>query len=294
MQSPSDRWFGAGRSIASDSAKAGAEATAAAVDGRTSELVFVFASVAYDLPTLLGTVRKEVGDGPVIVGASTIGEISTAGPTEHGVAVSALGGGGFTVRTRVAHIGQDGHRAAGADVAQTLAGMDRPHSVLILLADGLSGSPHEIVRGAYSVAGAGVPLVGGFAGDDRQFRQTYQFHGVGWDVSVLSGAVVGIALGSDEPLGIGIAHGWHRVEPPMIATRSAGETLMEIDDRPALMCWRNGSGPRPPRTRSSAATSTRSGCPGEAERTSGCCSGPMMPNARSPVPRKCPRARCSG
>jgi hypothetical protein len=40
MQSPSDRWFGAGRSIASDSAKAGAEATAAAVDGRTSELVF--------------------------------------------------------------------------------------------------------------------------------------------------------------------------------------------------------------------------------------------------------------
>jgi hypothetical protein len=234
MQTPSGRWFGAGHSVASDSAKAGAEAACAAVDGRTPELVFVFASVAHDLPALLGAVRKEIGDGPVIVGASSTGEISPAGPTDGGVAVSALGGGGFTVRTRVAHIGEDGHRAAGADVAQALAGVDRPHRVLILLADGLSGRPHEIVRGAYSVVGAAMPLVGGFAADDRQFRQTYQFHGLGWDVNVHSGTVIGIALGSDEPLGIGIAHGWHRVEPPMIATRCAGEILLEIDGKPAL------------------------------------------------------------
>jgi hypothetical protein len=112
--------------------------------------------------------------------------------------------------------------------------MDRPHSVLMLFCDGLPGSPQEIVRGAYSVAGAAVPLVGGFAGDDRRRRRTYQFHGVGENVDVLSGAVVGVALGSTQPLGVGVAHGWRRVEPPMIITGSSGGTIMEIDGKPAL------------------------------------------------------------
>jgi hypothetical protein len=234
MQSHSGRWFGAGRSVATDSVTAGAEATASAVDGRRPALVVVFVSVAHDLPALLGAVRKEVGAGPVIVGSTTAGEISPAGPTRQGVAVGALGGEGFTVRTRAAQIGQEGHRAAGAEAAGALAGMDRPHSVLMLLSDGLSGNPQEIVRGAYSVAGAAVPLVGGFSADDRRRRRTYQFHGVGENVDVLSGAVVGVALGSTQPLGIGVAHGWRRVEPPMIVTGSSGGTITEIDGQPAL------------------------------------------------------------
>jgi hypothetical protein len=234
MQSHSSRWFGAGRSVATDSVTAGTEAAAAAVDGRTPVLVFVFVSVAHDLPALLGAVRKEVGAGPVIVGSTTAGEISPAGPTRHGVAVGALGGDGFTVRTRAAQIGQEGDRAAGAKAAGALAGMDRPHSVLMLFCDGLPGNPNEIVRGAYSVAGAGVPLVGGFAGDDSRHRRTYQFNGVGENVDVLSGAVVGVALGSTQPVGVGVAHGWRRVEPPMIVTGSSGGTIMEIDGKPAL------------------------------------------------------------
>ncbi|GAA3344460.1 hypothetical protein GCM10020358_47810 [Amorphoplanes nipponensis] len=231
MQTVTGRWFGAGHSTAPDSAKAGAEAVVAALDGRTPKAVFVFCSTGHDLTALLAAVRAEAGPDAEIVGCTTLGELSSAGGAALGsVAVTALGGDGFTVRTRAAQVGAHSHREAGADVAAAMIGMDRPHTALMLLCDGLTGDPHEIVRGAYSVLGAAVPLVGGFSGDDHGSRRSFQFH----DDAVLSGAVVGVALGSDAPLGVGIAHGWHRTEPAMVATRSDGGRIFELDGEPAL------------------------------------------------------------
>jgi hypothetical protein len=229
MQTP-HRWFGAGHSTASDSAKAGAEAAASAIGSRRPSVVFVFASVQHDLPALLLAVRNEAGPDATVVGATTLGELAFDGMSLGGVAVAALGGEGFTVRTAVGHVRDVGHREAGAVAAGAMAGVTSPHSVLIMLCDGLSGNPHEVVRGAYSVLGAAVPLVGGFAGDDRSNRRTMQFH----DETIFEDSVVGIALGSDAPIGIGLAHGWRRVEPPMIVTKSAGSRIFEIDDEPAL------------------------------------------------------------
>jgi hypothetical protein len=230
MQTTPHRWFGVGQSSAADSAKAGAEAAAEAIGGRMPKAVFVFCSVAHDLPALLASVRGEAGPGVLIAGSTTTGELGSEGMTEGGVAIAALGGDGFTVRARMARIKEHGQRATGALVAEALHGMHDEHKVLIMLCDGLAGSPHEIVRGAYSVVGATVPLVGGFGGDDIRFSKTFQLY----DDHVLTGAVVGVALGSDAPIGIGIAHGWHRVEPPMIVSRSQGAHIYQLDGDPAL------------------------------------------------------------
>jgi hypothetical protein len=75
-----------------------------------------------------------------------------------------------------------------------------------------------------------VPLVGGFSGDEPGHRRTYQFH----DETVFSDAVIGIALGSDAPIGIGLGHGWKRRDAPMIVTKSSADRIYEIDDEPAL------------------------------------------------------------
>ena len=230
MQTHLHRWFGVGQSALPDSARAGAEAAAAAIGEREPKAVFVFCSVAHDLPALLAAVRAEAGPDAAVVGATTIGELGTGGMTAGGVAVAALGGDGFTVRTRVAHIRRTGQREAGAEIAAAMHGMHDDHQVLIMLADGLAASPQEVVRGAYSVIGATVPLVGGFAGDDQRFEKTYQF----CDDEIHSDAVIGIALGSDAPIGVGIAHGWRRVEPPMIVTKSQGAHIFKLDDQPAL------------------------------------------------------------
>jgi hypothetical protein len=112
--------------------------------------------------------------------------------------------------------------------------VDRPHRALVMICDGLTGNQHEMVRGAFSVVGAAAPLVGGCAGDDLTYVRTYQFYGGRDGVEVLSDAAIGIALGSDAPLGVGIAHGWRKQSDAMVVTNSRDGRVYELDGEPAL------------------------------------------------------------
>lgn len=224
------RWLEVGRSDDRDARIAGREAAATALRAEDAKLLIVFCSDAYDLVELLAGIGESAAGVPLI-GCSTAGEIATGGPGDHGVVVTALGGSGFSVVTRAATDASERLREAGAAVAQAARGVaDCEHRVLMLLSDGLAGDQQEIVRGAYSVLGAEVPLVGGCAGDDLKMAKTFQLH----DGRVLSNAVVGAAIGSDAPLGIGVRHGWRRVGEPMVATRSSGNRVYLLDDQPAL------------------------------------------------------------
>jgi hypothetical protein len=165
-----------------------------------------------------------------LIGCSTAGEIATGGPGDAGVVVAALGGA-FSVSTGVGREASHRLREAGAEAAACADAVEeRPHRVLMLLTDGLSGDQREIVRGAHAVVGSGVPLVGGCAGDDLRMTTTFQLYGD----EVLTDAVVAAAISSDAPLGIGVRHGWRRVGDPMLVTRSAANRVLTLDDRPAL------------------------------------------------------------
>lgn len=135
----------------------------------------------------------------------------------------------------------DGAREAGVAVAAALDGIERPHRALILLSEGLAGQRSEVVRGAYSVAGAAVQLVGGCAGDDLVMEQTFQFQGD----RVLSGAVVAVGIGSDAPIAIGIGHGWKRIGEPMSVTASDGSLVLSLDGEPALDAYQRRLGAPP-------------------------------------------------
>ena len=169
-------------------------------------------------------------DVPVI-GCTTAGEIVAAGPGTAGVVIMALGGKGFSVATAAAHGDAEGLRQASAEVARSFSHLpDRPYKVLLLLSDGLGGDQQEVVRGAFGVLGAEIPLIGGCAGDDMRMQHTFQFHGR----QVLEHAVVGAAIGSEGPIGIGVQHGWRAVGEPMVVTASAGNSVLALDDQPAL------------------------------------------------------------
>ena len=227
----SERWMAVGRSSDSDPRKAGAEAARGAMAGGDDpRLVIVFAAHSYDGDELLAGIRSESGDTPLI-GCSTAGEIASTGPGDAGVVVTCLGGPGFDVATRAANNVSTDLRAAGATVADAMGKVKgRAHRVLLLLADGLAGDQQEIVRGAYMVAGAAIPLVGGCAGDDMRMVATRQFH----NDAVLGNSVVAAAVGSDAPFGIGVRHGWRRVGDAMVVSESTGNRVEMLDDRPAL------------------------------------------------------------
>ena len=222
--------MGVGRSSAADPGASAAEAFEGALVGSDPRLLIVFCSSSYDIEALVSELNDRSGGVPLI-GCSTAGEIGTSGPDDASVVVTALGGSGFSVSTAAAKDAADRPREAGAEAASCLGNLeDKPHRVLLMLSDGLSGHQQQIVRGAYGVAGATVPLVGGCAGDDLEMKTTYQVCG---DL-VLTDAVVAAAIGSDAPLGIGVRHGWGAVGEPMVVTKSDNNRVQMLDNKPAL------------------------------------------------------------
>jgi hypothetical protein len=236
------RWVDVGVAATNDSAEAGFEAACRAAHGRRPALVIAFASAAHDLAQVARGIRQAVPPGVPLVGCSTAGELAAAGDGRRvagscGLVVFALGGDGFRVRTGVAtaasadlrRAGEQAARAALAEGPARLGG-----DVLLLLSDGLAGDQQEVVRGVYSVTGAGVPLVGGCAGDDLRMQRTSQLYGDGHGPDrALTDAVVAVHLSSDAPIGVGVHHGWRPVGSP-VAVGSQGTRVQTLDGRPAL------------------------------------------------------------
>jgi hypothetical protein len=225
---PPARWCGVGSADAS-AADPGASAADQALLHHNPKLVVVFCSEALDLEAALRAIRARI-DAPLI-GCTTAGEIVTGGPRDASIVVTVFGGDGFAIDTARAEGASHDLRAAGATAARCVPSSDvHPHRVLLLLTDGLAGDQQEILRGAYGVLGAAVPLVGGCAGDDLRMSRTLQLHGD----RILSDSVVAAGIASSAPLGIGVRHGWRRIGEPMLVTASDGNRVHTLDDRPAL------------------------------------------------------------
>jgi hypothetical protein len=237
---PPDRWFASGTADTSAD-DAGWRAADAALVHDDAKLLIVFCSPTENLPNLIGQIRSRSGGVPLI-GCTTAGEITRNGPRDGSVVVTALGGDGFVIGTAAAAGASEDLRGAGARAARCLPSpAGHPHRVVLLLTDGLAGDQDEIIRGAYSVLGAGVPMVGGCAGDGLKMTRTFQFHGD----RVLTDSVVAAGIASTGPLGIGVQHGWRTVGEPMLVTGSSPNRVDSLDDRPALDVYLERLGTEP-------------------------------------------------
>ena len=226
------RWLSVGNSDNPDSRRAGAEAATAALTGADPKLMVVFCTTRYDPADVLAAINETSGGVPLI-GCSMAGGFTAAGAEPEQVLVTVFGGPGFTVSTAVAAGVSTRHRDAGAETAGCVADLvDPQHAVLLMLTDGLAGHQEEIIGGAYQTVGASVPLVGGVASPGPD-RQTFLLHGD----KVLTDVVVGAAIGSDAPFGIGVRHGWRKVGEPMIVTRVDEGRVYELDGKPALAAY---------------------------------------------------------
>jgi hypothetical protein len=237
-----------GHAAGGNPAAVGADAYQNALKGLGDQrptLAFVFSSVAYEQETMLKGVQSVAGSVP-IVGCSTAGEIVTDGPLEtSSVAVMLLA---TTPESLTATIGignnaKNDERKAGQSAAQevvNLVGGKEKLRGFIMLADGLAGNGAEIVRGVLDVLGDHFPVVGGSAGDDFKFKQTYQY-GKG---SVHTGDVIGVGLSGDFAFGIGVKHGWGVLGVPSRVTRSNGHIVHEIDGKPAMQLYEKYFGDR--------------------------------------------------
>lgn len=256
-----ERWFCVGRSADDDPAVAARQAVLGAlghaparvsawtpatrrsgIDVDSTRLLMVFCSPppGMDIRDLLAAVQEVTPPQAGVVGCTTSGQLAGPGlgldgsDVRRGVVAIALGGDGFQVRTQVVRDASRGRREAGIAAAGCVAELDRPHQICLLICDGLTREQHEIVRGAYSVLGATVPVAGGCSGDDYRYERTYQFHGDARGIEALTDGLVGIGLGSTGPIGVGVRHGWAKQGEPMLVTSSRGGSIERLDHEPAL------------------------------------------------------------
>jgi hypothetical protein len=236
---PPRRWMGVGRSADPDSRTAARAAVHAATVAPDAKLILVFCAITHD-PVQIQEGIAEVVAGVPVLGCTTHGEIGPGGPWDGSVTVAAIGGTGFSIRTTVAEQVSGRQREAGVQVAEQVAAAayDHPYRVLLLLTDGLLRDQENILRGCYSVLGAGVPLFGGAAADGWQMTGTYLMA----DGKVLSDAVVAAMITSEAPLSVAVRHGWRQIGEPMMVTATDNGRVLTLNDRPAMDVYLNRLG----------------------------------------------------
>ncbi|MFM9940996.1 MAG: FIST signal transduction protein [Hyphomicrobiaceae bacterium] len=104
-------------------------------------------------------------------------------------------------------------------------------SNVLVLSDGLHVNGSELVRGLVAVLGKNVIITGGLAGDGAAFAKTI----VAANGQPRSGQVAAIGFyGNKLVVGHGSAGGWNEFGPKRRITQSAGNKLIQLDDKPAL------------------------------------------------------------
>lgn len=227
---------GSAFSTNTDSYHAGFEAVATAMKNSgidAAQLVLLFASVVYDQRQVLKGAR-DAANGAPIVGCSTAGEISTEGPRTKSVVAMAIKAPELLITVAKGGVVKDGAMEAGRELARVVkeTAPELPR-LLIMFPDVLTGNGAAVVRGVQEELGEHFPIVGGAAGDDFEFKKTYQY----WNDEVIEDGVVGVALGGNITLGAGVRHGWIPIGVPMTVTRSEGTVLYELNHRPAVSIY---------------------------------------------------------
>ena len=228
---------GAGAAAGPDSAPEAVRRALTAV-GEEAQVIILFAASDLGPDRVAAQAQAAAGSVPV-VGLTSDACIGAPGVVRGGCSALALASPlrvGIAVATEADH---DPYEAGRSAAAKALADLDAAteHAVLLLFVDARSGDQADTVAGAYAVAGGAIPFAGGAAAGDPSGQIA---HGV-----VHERAVVAVAIASDAPIGVGMAHGARPRSIPCVVTSSSGRTVRAINGRAARDVYLEKLGLRP-------------------------------------------------
>lgn len=198
------------------------------------DLAIVFSSVGLSHPKLLSTIYTSLGKRLPLIGCSGAAIICNQGIFKHGLVIMLLSlpanvdfkiGCVRNIKTKTALV-------AGKELAEELLyGFKTTRRVLnIIFSDGLIQEGSDLIYGLQERLGRSFPLMGASASDNMRFLKTYLY----FNQELLSDSIIGILWGGKLIFGLGIKHGWKPLGKPRTITRSKGNIVYEIDDKPAV------------------------------------------------------------
>src|ERR671921_1341228 len=198
------------------------------------DFVFMFATVGYDQRSVLQAVREATGGAP-LSGCSGEGTISgdDADESNFSVVVMAISSEELRWTNGLARgLGADPH-AAGQRVARSLSSdLGADALGLFVFPDGTTVNFDDFFAGLEGNLPSDrfLPIWGGGASDNFAMRQTYQY----CDDEIASDGVAYTLLSGEVLPAWAIDVGYVPIGGERTVTRSKGNTIYEIDGKPAL------------------------------------------------------------
>lgn len=218
--------------LAAAGSATGADAVVRAVEQALAGLAGGDVAVVFVFPPCREGLGAEIALAQTLTAAPVVGMTGNStlcvnGASDEGCCALALAAP-VAASTAVVHGASSDPRAAGHEAASTaLGGVETVpgERALVMFVDTRSGDQADVIAGAYDAAGPEVPLTGGAAGGANPEQIA--------EGSVLTDAVVAVAIVAPVAIGVGLAHGCQPRGAPSIVTRADGRTVLQLDGRRA-------------------------------------------------------------
>ena len=216
---------------------AGQEAANKALDVARIEkpdFVFMFSTVGYNQQTLLKAVREATSGAP-LCGCSGEGIITgnEADESNFSVGVMAIRSDQLRFNNGIATGLKENSAEAGRAIAEAIQPeVSADTLALFLFPDGTAVNFDRLAAGLEGQLNLDrlLPLVGGTAGDNFEFKRSYQY----CNDQVVSDGVAWALLSGQVQIAWAVNHGCVPVGVELKVTRCKGNTIYEIDGKPAL------------------------------------------------------------
>lgn len=196
----------------------------------------VFCSPQYDYEEVVRGIKSVTGGETELIGCSSAGEFTEKGVVEQSVTVALVSSGNLQFFTGFG-TGLDEDIEACIQEAVSSLPWDvegYPYKAAINLHDGLVGKGETIANLTKQKLGPHIPVAGGSAGDDLQLEATHVFR----NHEVAQNAVAVALVASKEPIPMTVQHGHEPVSEPITVTEAEGNTIHELDGKPAFERWK--------------------------------------------------------
>jgi hypothetical protein len=215
---------------ATSSEKINAALTESMADGFKPSLAFVFLSVKQDIPSIVHLLSEK---NIQIFGATTGGEISDSYISHEGISVLLLDMDPAHFRILYNdYSGSDVEEVARAMTSQALTIFSK---TAFLLSNSIEkpqdiGLGEKILQSITHVAGDGVTIWGGGAGDDLIFKETFVFN----NTKLSNQGILMLVFDEEKIMVRGqAATGMKPMGTEKVITKSDGSWILEIDNQPA-------------------------------------------------------------
>jgi hypothetical protein len=210
--------------------------------GETPKAGILISAIDFDHALILESIH-ETYPNIQLIGGTSVGEMSSVlGFQEDSVTLMVFASDTIEMRAGVGrNLSHNAIVATQEAVTEASEALTQSVKLCLTIAEGLGCDAAALLDGLTQQVGIAVPIYGGLAGDDWQFKTTYQFFGT----EVLTDSVPVLLLAGELLVSCGVATGQSPIGEQGIVTKSNGSTVYEIDGRPALDFYRDYFGDMP-------------------------------------------------